>query len=147
MKQPDTSCNTRETREDGRCGKNGLLCNSVPLQRLTYGHWRVRGWPLFLVFTVTFFFQFSIWTFLNFIYFLLLFYFGGAQSSLQHRHLELWHMWGSRVHGLSGCSLWALLPCRIWDLSSPSRDQNCLHWKAVLNHWPLGSPWHFLIEV
>ena len=38
----------------------------------------------------------------------------------------------------SSCSMWASLPCHMWDLSSPTRDQICIpcigRW--ILNHGP-----------
>ena len=60
--------------------------------------------------------------------------------------------WGSRVHGLCSlqhvgslvevgelncCSAWAYLPCGMWDLSSPTGDQTCVHCigRWILYHW------------
>ena len=47
---------------------------------------------------------------------------------------------GEPARGLCSCSMWAQLPCAIWDLSSSTRDRKCIPaWKGrLLTAGPLG---------
>ena len=61
-------------------------------------------------------------------FFLLIFIYLAASSvSGGMQDLLLWHMGFSLpvVCRVSSCNTWAYLPCVMWDLSPPPRDQTC----------------------
>ena len=53
------------------------------------------------------------------------------------------------VHELSSCGIWAQVPCDMWDLSSPTRDQirvPCIG-RKILYHWTTGEVPGFLFQI
>ena len=109
-------------------GKPGVL-QSMGLQRVRHDWETELNWSWFIMLLISAIQQSDSVIYINILFHFLFHY------SLSH-NIECSSSLAVAC-GLSGCGVWAQLPRRMWDLSSPTRDWTCVPCVArqILNYW------------